>query len=86
MVWQDIVIALTNFVFAFSLFSQVYHGFKEKKGFVILKNSGPTSLGLLAMTICFFTLKLYFSAIMTCITFSLWTTLFVQRLIYPNAK
>jgi len=85
MIWQDIVIAIANLMFTFSLFSQVYHGFKKKKGFIILRTSGLTSIGLYAIAIAFFTLSLYFSTIIASINATLWVTLFVQRIIYPKA-
>jgi len=86
MVWQDIVMFSANLMFTFSLISQVYHGFKTKKGYIILKTSGITSSGLYVMSICFFTLSLYLSSIIAVINATLWATLFFQRLKYPNAK
>ncbi|MBT4935696.1 hypothetical protein HOL21_02130 [Candidatus Woesearchaeota archaeon] len=85
MVWQDMVIAIANLLFTFSIFSQVHHGFKRKKGFVILQTSGLTSLGLYAIAIAFFTLSLYFSAIIASINATLWAILFVQRIVYTKA-
>ena len=85
MVWQDIIIAIANGLFTFSLFSQVYHGFKKKKGFILLKTSGLTSLGLYALSVSFFTLSLYYSGIICSINATLWATLFFQRIIYGKA-
>ena len=85
MVWQDIVIAIANLVFTFSLLSQVHHGFRKKKGFIILRTSGLTAIGLYAIAISFFTLSLYFSASIAFINATLWTGLFLQRKIYPKA-
>lgn len=85
MVWQDIVMAIANLLFTFSLISQVYHGFQRKKGFILLKTSGLTSLGLYAIAISFFTLSLFISAVVATINATLWLTLFIQRIIYPKA-
>ena len=82
MVWQDIVIACANLLFTFALCGQVYHGFKKKKGFILLKTSGLTSLGLYAISISFFTLSLYYSGIVSSINATLWTTLFFQTKVY----
>jgi hypothetical protein len=84
MVWQDILIAVANALFTFSLISQVFHGFKKKKGFILLRTSGLTSLGLYAISISFFTLSLYFSAIIAFTNATLWATLFIQGLLYSK--
>jgi hypothetical protein len=82
MVWQDIVISIANILFSISIFIQVHHGFKQKKGVILLKVSGLTSLGLYTMTFAFFTLSLYYSAIVAMINATLWLILFAQRIIY----
>jgi hypothetical protein len=84
MIWQDIVISITSFMFAISLFIQVYHGFKQKKGYIMLKTSGLTAIGLYAMAVCFFTLGLFFSSLTSLISGILWSVLFVQRKIYAK--
>ena len=85
MVWQDVTIAIANLLFTFSLFSQCLHGFKQKKGYIILKTALLTAIGLYIVAISFFTLKLYFSGIIASINASLWLTMFIQRIIYPKA-
>lgn len=82
MVWQDLVISVANVIFAISLIHQVYFGFKEKKGHLTLITSSFTVLGLLAITISFFSLKLYYSSIMSGITCFLWFILLIQTIIY----
>jgi hypothetical protein len=82
MVWQDIVIAIANILFTLSIANQVYHGFRRKKGFLLLKTSGLFSLGLYAIAISFFSLSLFYSGIVITINASLWLTLFIQRIIY----
>jgi hypothetical protein len=85
MIWQDIVISASNLVFAYSLFYQVVHGFREKKGSMTLMASGLTATGLYAMAASFLTLELYFSTILVALNGTLWLALFVQGLVYEKA-
>lgn len=84
MSWQDVVVAVSNLLFTFSIFGQVYYGFRVKKGVILLKTSGLTFLGLYSITLAFFTLSLFFSAVISFINASLWLILFIQRLIYKK--
>ena len=85
MIWQDIVVTIANLLFAYSLVYQVYYGFKKKKGLLTLTTSLLTVIGLYAISIAFFTLALYFSAISTTINGTLWLILLIQRLVYKEA-
>ena len=85
MSWQDIVITIANLIFAYSLINQVYYGFKTKKGLLTLTTSGLSFIGLCSISIAFFTLSLYFSALAALITAILWLILFIQRIIYKKA-
>ncbi|MEK6826995.1 MAG: hypothetical protein AABX99_00745 [Nanoarchaeota archaeon] len=76
MAWQDITIAIANGLFTFSLLSQVFSGFKRKKGVILLRTAGLTSLGLYAISISFFTLSLYLSSVIAFINATLWIILF----------
>ena len=82
--WQDTVITIANILFSISLMPQVYHGFKEKVGPIKFQTSIPTFIGLYAVSFTFYTLFLYFSAVLTFLTGTLWLILFIQRLIYKN--
>ena len=82
MIWQDIVITIANLMFTYSLVNQVVYGFKKKKGFLTITTSVLTFIGLYAMTVAFFSLSLYFSAIVAFINATLWFILFVQRVVY----
>ncbi|HED05641.1 MAG TPA: hypothetical protein ENI61_03020 [Ignavibacteria bacterium] len=82
MVWQDIVITIIIIAFGYALIPQIYQGFKQKKGFINLQTSGITALGMFIFTFIYFTLKLYFSAIIVFITGLLWTILFAQKIAY----
>jgi hypothetical protein len=84
MVWQDIVISLTNILFGYSLIYQVYLGFKERKGFLAIQTSLPTTIGLYALSFTFFTLKLYLSTIISFFNGSLWLILLVQKIVYKK--
>lgn len=85
MVWQDIVMGVANLLFTYSLANQAYVGFRKKKGFLTLTSSGLTSLGLYIISIAFFTLSLYLSAVASAVNASLWLTLFIQRVVYKKA-
>ena len=84
MVWQDIVISISNLLFTYSISNQVYYGFRKKKGLIVLQTSIITTLGLFALTIAFLTLDLYLSSVVSFINGALWYMLFLQRLIYEK--
>ena len=78
MVWQDYLISIVSVIFSIALIPQVMIGFKKKKKSVSIQTSFPTTAGLYAMSMAFLTLGLYFSALTSLITGSLWYTLLVQ--------
>ncbi len=82
--WQDILISVVNIIFVFALFSQVYYGFKKKKGLIILRTSFLNALGLFTISIAFLTIPLYFSAIFTALNAIFWAILFFQRIVYQK--
>lgn len=85
MVWQDIVIAIANALFGYSLVYQVYIGFKEKKGFLTIQTSLLTTIGLYALSIAYLTLNLYLSTIIGFFNGTMWFLLLIQRLVYKKA-
>ena len=85
MVWQDIVVAIANILFGYSLAYQVYKGFRERKGFLTLQTSLLTTIGLYAMSFAFFTLNLFVSTIVSTFNGTMWLLLFIQGLIYKKA-
>ena len=85
MSWQDIVIALANVLFGYSLIYQVYIGFKEKKGFLSLQTSLLTTAGLYLVSLAYFTLGLFASTIIGVFNGTMWLILFIQRIIYKKA-
>lgn len=86
MVWQDIVISLSNLLFTYSLINQVVYGFRKKGGFITFQTSLLTTIGLSALTVAFFTLNLIFSTIVSGTNAILWLTLLIQRVKYGMAK
>jgi len=82
MIWQDSLISIANIIFAISLIIQVYYGFKEKAGPIKLQASIPTLIALYAISFAFWSLALYFSAIVSLFNGIMWSLLFIQRLTY----
>jgi len=83
--WQDIVVAIANILFGYSLAYQVYQGFKKKKGFLTLQASLLTTIGLYALAFTYFTLNLNISTIIAVFNGTMWLLLFIQRLVYKKA-
>ena len=82
--WQDIIITVGNLVFSISLIPQVYSGFKEKTGPIKYQTSVPTVIILYAFVLVFYSLQLYFSAIISGLTGTMWLLLFIQRIKYKK--
>ncbi|MCH8519306.1 MAG: hypothetical protein LAT82_00960 [Nanoarchaeota archaeon] len=72
MIWQDIVIALANTIFIFSLSEQIYEILKLKVSTLSLINTFTLGVGLSAISFAMFTLDLYFSSIVTGLNALLW--------------
>ncbi len=85
MIWQDIIIAIANLLFTISLITQVSYGFKRRKGLLTLPTAGLTTIGLYAISICFFTLGLLISGFVSGFNATLWLTLFIQRIVFQKA-
>lgn len=79
---QDTIITIVIVCFSYALIPQVYQGFKNKKGYISLQTSGITAIGMYILAIVYYTLGLIFSATISIITATIWTTLFVQKIIY----
>jgi len=82
--WQDILITIGNLAFSISLIPQVYSGFKEKSGPIKYQTSAPTFIFLYTFVFAFYSLHLYFSAVVSVFTGTMWLLLFIQRLIYKK--
>lgn len=85
MIWQDLVIAGANVLLAISIAEQVYYGFVEKKGYLLLRTSVPAAFALYVITAMFFSLTLYFSAALAGVNAVLWSALVWQRVRYGSA-
>ncbi|MBT3817499.1 MAG: hypothetical protein HOE80_03570 [Candidatus Magasanikbacteria bacterium] len=85
MMWQDMVLMVVSIVFSVALFPQVYYGFKEKKGEIKYFTSIPTFIGLYVICGVYFSLGLFFSAVMAIMTGTLWFILFIQRWRYNKS-
>jgi hypothetical protein len=86
MLWQDIVITTASIVFSAALVPQIYRCFKEKKCQITRATSGPTFIGLFAVSYTYYTLNLFLSTVVCFITAILWLTLFIQRIAYKTKK
>lgn len=82
--WQDYVITGASIIFVFSLIPQVFWGFQKKRGPIKLQTSVPTFLGLFFISVSYFTLGLFSSALMTFFTGLMWFFLFLQRIFYKE--
>ena len=82
MIWQDIVISISTLLFSYALIPQIIHGFRNKKKTITTQTSVITFVGLYTISVCFFTLKLYLSAIMDFVSGSLWLIIFLQGILY----
>jgi len=82
MTWQDTTITVSIIFLSYALIPQIMKGFRDKKGYVEIQTSLITSLSLIVVAFAFFTLGLYFSAIMDVVIASLWGILFLQKLYY----
>ena len=86
MVWQDIALSIASVLLGYALLPQVIKGFKEKRQNLSLQTSILTVLGLMIITISYFTLGLAFSTIVTGITTTLWIILLIQVVVYGRSK
>ncbi|MFP4402383.1 MAG: hypothetical protein ACLFPL_04070 [Candidatus Nanoarchaeia archaeon] len=82
MIWQDVVIALANTIFIFSLSEQAYEIIKHKISTMSLINTFTLGVGLSAISFSMFTLDLYFSSVVTGLNALLWFIIGVLTLKY----
>lgn len=72
--WQDVVITVVSFTFAASLIPTIRAEHKPH-----LTTSLSTFIGLLACSICYFTLGLYLSVVASMFSATCWFILFIQK-------
>ncbi len=86
MAWQDLIISISIVLMGYAMIPQVIHGFRKKINTIKLQTSIITTIALFAMTVAFFSLKLYFSAFMDVIMCTLWFLIVVQGILYNKVK
>lgn len=82
MVWQDVIIAIANVLFGYSLVFQVWKGYRDKKGYLALQSSFLTMIGLYALAFSFYTLSLIVSTVVSAFNGTMWLILFIQGIMY----
>jgi uncharacterized protein with PQ loop repeat len=82
--WQDIAITIVGIILNLAMLPQIIRGFKLKRKMIASSTAIITMIGVFVVGFVFFTLKLYFSAILQCIGGIFWTILFIQSIIYKN--
>ncbi|MAG07309.1 hypothetical protein CMI46_00640 [Candidatus Pacearchaeota archaeon] len=82
MVWQDTIIAILTFLFGYALIPQVYQGFKNKQGIIVIQTGFISFVGLYILAFVYLTLNLYFAAAMVLFTGTLWYLLLFQKILY----
>ncbi|MDD5012196.1 MAG: hypothetical protein PHQ66_00915 [Candidatus Nanoarchaeia archaeon] len=80
--WQDITLAIISVVLNFALVPQIIRGFKTKKKTIVVSTGLIFFVGVYLFCFIYLTLDLYFSALTSFISGTLWFTLFVQSIIY----
>tara|TARA_Y100000310_G_scaffold316947_1_gene369257 strand:- start:10899 stop:11162 length:264 start_codon:yes stop_codon:yes gene_type:complete len=86
MVWQDIIVSLTNLIFIYAMLPQIIYGFKTKKGLISIQFSGLNILAMIGLIFVYASFDLPFSIILTIILIILWIILLFQRLKYKKVK
>lgn len=84
MVWQDIVITFVSIVFAYAMLPQITYGFKKKRGVITYQFSILNIISMGALIIAYYSLGLFFSAIMSVIIWIFWIILLLQKIIYSD--
>lgn len=80
--WQDYIITIVNFIFAYALIPQVLQGFREKKGHINFQTALFNTIGMYAVVIAYATLNLWFSTIVGTFNATMWLLLFIQKILY----
>ncbi|MBW3019616.1 hypothetical protein KY329_05535 [Candidatus Woesearchaeota archaeon] len=84
MIWQDYVVSISMFAFAYALIPQVIKGFKVKKPLITLQTAVINWAVAWILAFSFFTLGLVLTTIMNLIVGTLWAVLFFQNLKYTK--
>ena len=84
MIWQDIVIAICTIGFSYALIPQILLHFRMERVELTWQTIIITSVGMLVVMICMFSLKLWFTTAMNFLAMLLWITFGVQKIIYKR--
>ncbi len=82
--WQDIALSIILIILNIALILQVIEGFKTKKKAIAFSTGLITVIGLYFACFIYFTLNLYFSALIEFLGGTLWLILFIQSIIYKK--
>jgi len=84
MMWQDLVVGIVSFVFAYAMLPQIIYGFKKKRGVITYQFSVLNMICMVALIIAYYSLGLVFATAISVIIMIGWTILFIQKLIYDD--
>jgi len=80
--WQDKLLTVAALGFVYSLIPQIILNHQQSCVMMSWQTIIITSVGLYVFAICFFTLKLRFTAITNMFTAICWTIILIQKVIY----
>jgi len=80
--WQDITLSIVSVILNLALVPQIIKGFKTKKKTIVTSTGLIFFVGVYTFCFIYFTLNLYFAALTSLISGTLWLTLFIQSIIY----
>jgi uncharacterized protein with PQ loop repeat len=82
--WQDLAITIVGIILNLAMLPQITRGFKLKRKMMASSTALITTIGVFIVGYVFFTLNLYFSALLQLVGGTFWAILFIQSRIYKN--
>jgi len=82
----DYIMSLAGVLMSYALVPQVVRGFRRREGVVVVQTALLTTIGMATMTVCGFTLGLYWSVGVWGATTALWGCLLWQRIRYAPSR
>ena len=83
---QDYIMSMASVLMSYALVPQVVWGFRHRDGGGPVQTALLTTIGLATMSVCGFTLGLYWSAGVWTITTALWACVLWQRIRYAPSR
>jgi len=80
--WQDVVLTIISLAFCYALIPQIIYNYNLHVVNISWQTLIITMLGLYFAGFCYFTLKLYFTAISTSISATCWLIILIQKIIF----